>query len=101
MWSSRGWTAVMAGLVALCAACAHAGAAGDATAGTAPRAAASRPGDGPVLVTGSRIPQRVKLGCNSLSNGIDNVRVYCKQQLDSTGRDGNLAAALRDLDPSF
>ncbi len=80
----------------LAAGCAHApvpaqgGAGEEAAAGAAER----------VLVTGSRIPQRVdpRGGLPATSSP---VRVYSRQDVVRTGRDPNLALALQKLDPSF
>lgn len=80
--------------------CAHAPAASeplpvDAAAPSRPDALAAAP----QVVTGSRIPQHVDV-CAGLPATTANVRVYCRQRILETGRDPNLGAALRQLDPS-
>jgi hypothetical protein len=80
--------------VALTAACAH------DTQGTA-RAPGVERTTAPVFVTGSRLPQRVSDACRVNPATVDLVRIYCREELDRTGRDGDLGAALRALDPSL
>jgi len=53
-----------------------------------------------VLVTGSHIPRRVDL-TSSVPQTISPVRIYSREQIDGTGRQYDLRAALRELDPSF
>ena len=53
-----------------------------------------------VVVTGSRIPQRIDPTSEHPAT-TSPVTVYSRQRLDQTGRDGNLGGALRDLDPSI
>ncbi len=55
---------------------------------------------GPVLVTGSHIPRRVEAR-GGLPATSSPVRVYSRTELDRTGRDGDLRAALQKLDPSL
>jgi hypothetical protein len=52
-----------------------------------------------VTVTGSRIPYHVDRGSNELPTDAP-VRVYTRDSLNTTGRDGNVGDALRALDPS-
>lgn len=85
--------------VALTAACAHDTQATARAPGvertTAPVRTAA-----PVFVTGSRLPQRVSDACRVNPATVDLVRIYCREEVDRTGRDGDLGAALRALDPS-
>jgi hypothetical protein len=53
-----------------------------------------------VLVTGSRIPQRVDPR-SGLPATASPVRVYSREQLAATGRGADLRAALGALDPSI
>jgi len=53
-----------------------------------------------VLVTGSHIPQRVDLS-TGLPTTTSPARIYSRNQIDSTGRQADVAAALRTLDPSI
>jgi hypothetical protein len=53
-----------------------------------------------VLVTGSHIPQRVD-PTTGLPTTTSPVRIYSRNQIDSTGRQTDLAAALRTLDSSI
>ena len=53
-----------------------------------------------VFVTGSHIPQRVD-PVSGLPQTISPLKIYGRPQLDSTGRQYDLNAALRELDPSF
>jgi len=53
-----------------------------------------------VLVTGSRIP-RVVDSRSGMASTISPVRIYSRDQLGSTGRPYDSAAALRALDPSL
>ena len=53
-----------------------------------------------VVVTGSRIPQRVD-PASGLPQTISPVRIYSREQLDGTGRQYDLRAALGALDPSL
>lgn len=80
--------------VALTAACAHDTQA-TARAHVVERTAA------PVFVTGSRLPQRVSDACRVNPATTDLVRIYCREEMDRTGRDGDLGATLRALDPSI
>jgi len=76
-------------LASLAMACAHS---------SAPSAA--RESQAPVVVTGSRLPQRVDLG-SGLPATTSPVRVYTQADLNRTGiADVDLGRALRDLDPS-
>jgi hypothetical protein len=52
-----------------------------------------------IVVTGSHIPQRIDLA-SSQPQTVAPVRIYSRQQIDNTGRQTDLSAALRDLDPS-
>lgn len=60
-----------------------------------PRAAGEK-----VIVTGSHIPQRVDPRTGVVAT-MSPLRVYSRQQLDDTGRQTDLAAALRWLDPTL
>jgi hypothetical protein len=85
----------LAGALALIAcACVHA----PPVAGVAGEEAAARPPPPFVVVTGSRIPQRVDLR-SGLAATTSPVRIYSRAQLLDTGRDDDLGAALRVLDP--
>jgi hypothetical protein len=53
-----------------------------------------------VLVTGSHIPQRVDTS-TGLPTTTSPARIYSRSQIDSTGRQADVAAALRTLDPSI
>jgi hypothetical protein len=53
-----------------------------------------------VVVTGSRIPQRVDAS-TGLPATASPVRIYSRDQLYDTGRQTDLGAALRTLDPSL
>ncbi len=53
-----------------------------------------------VFVTGSHIPRRVDL-TSSVPQTISPVRIYSREQIDGTGRQYDLRAALRELAPSF
>jgi hypothetical protein len=85
----RTWTPV----VSLCAAalllgaCAHAPAAG------------TKPPADKVFVTGSHIAQR--LDADGRPRTMSAVRVYTREQLAGTGRQGDLGQALRTLDPGL
>ncbi|GEJ59248.1 hypothetical protein [Anaeromyxobacter diazotrophicus] len=81
-------------VVALTAACAH------DTQATA-RAPAVERTSAPVFVTGSRLPQPGSGACQPTLATTDPLRVYCREKLDQTGRDGDLGATLRALDPSI
>ena len=52
-----------------------------------------------VFVTGSRIAQRVDPS-TGLPATISPVRIYSRNQIDETGRQADLGAAIRTLDPS-
>ncbi len=101
-------------LGALLAGCAHAPPAAQVpTDGASAAATASKSVDeaataGPqhskkpvrVMVTGSRLPYYVQPGSNALPT-YSEVRVYTRDELLSTGRDGDLGGALQALDPSI
>jgi hypothetical protein len=53
-----------------------------------------------IFVTGSHIPQRID-PASSQPGTISPVRIYGREQIDKTGRQYDLRAALRELDPSF
>jgi hypothetical protein len=53
-----------------------------------------------IFVTGSHIPQRID-SASGLPRTISPVRIYSREQIDQTGRQPDLRAALRELDPSF
>ncbi len=53
-----------------------------------------------MVVTGSRIPQRVDLRTGHVSS-VSPVQVYTRDALMRTGRGGNLAAALGSLEPAL
>jgi hypothetical protein len=53
-----------------------------------------------VFVTGSHIAQRVDPS-TGLPTTTSAVRIYSRNQIDSTGRQADLGAALRTLDPSI
>jgi hypothetical protein len=53
-----------------------------------------------VVVTGSRIPRPID-PATGLPSTISPTRIYRRDQLDSTGRTYDPAAALRALDPSL
>jgi hypothetical protein len=53
-----------------------------------------------VFITGSHIPQRID-PATSLPQTISPVRVYSREQIDGTGRQYDLRAALGALDPSI
>jgi hypothetical protein len=53
-----------------------------------------------VYVTGSRIRQRVDLS-SGLPATTSPVRIYSRDQIIETGREGDLGAALRTLDPGL
>ncbi len=74
--------------------CAHAPSAGDDTKETK-KAAPQR-----VLVTGLHIPQRVDPSTGQPMT-TSPVRTYSRSEIDSTGRQADVAAALRTLDPSI
>ncbi len=61
--------------------------------------AAARP-DGRVLVTGSRIPQRVDTR-NGLPATTSPVRIYYHRDLQRTDKGNDLAGALHRLDPGL
>jgi hypothetical protein len=52
-----------------------------------------------VMVTGSRIPSYVEPGSNEPATYAP-LRIYTRDALNATGRDGDVGAALRALDPS-
>lgn len=81
--------AVLAVLTAMIAACAHAPA-------TATRDKAAP--DEMVFVTGSHIRQRVDPATGAVRTTYP-VRIYSREQLDGTGRQADLAAALKALSP--
>ncbi len=101
-------------LGALLAGCAHAPPAAQAPTDGAFAATASKSVDEPatagpqanskkpvrVMVTGSRLPYYVQPGSNALPT-YSEVRVYTRDELLSTGRDGDLGGALQALDPSI
>ncbi len=74
----------------LAGACAHAPARPSSATGQAPQR---------VFVTGSRIPQWVDPS-TSLPATTSPVTIIGRDRLRSTGRDGDLGAALQQLDPS-
>ncbi len=78
-------------------ACAHAPA---SSAAQGARGAAQGAQAEKVFVTGSHIPRRVDL-TSSVPQTISPVRIYSREQIDGTGRQYDLRAALRELDPSF
>jgi hypothetical protein len=96
-----------AALATLALACAHAPsprapaplAAASAPEGAATATAPERPPER-VLVTGSRLPQRVdpRTGRAATTSPVE---VYTREELLRTGRPADLAAALHALDPSF
>ena len=53
-----------------------------------------------MVVTGSHIPQRID-PASGLPQTISPVRVYSREQIDGTGRQYDLRAALGQLDPSI
>jgi hypothetical protein len=53
-----------------------------------------------MLVTGSRIPRPVDPATGQPQT-TDSVRIYTRDRFAGTGRNSNLADALRVLDPSF
>jgi hypothetical protein len=53
-----------------------------------------------MLVTGSRIPRPIDPATGQPQT-VDSVRIYTRDRLADTGRNGNLVDALRVLDPSF
>jgi hypothetical protein len=53
-----------------------------------------------VFVTGSHIPQRID-STSGLPRTVSPLRIYGRDQIDQTGRQYDLRAALRELDPSF
>ncbi len=61
--------------------------------------AAARP-DGRVLVTGSRIPQRVDTR-NGLPATSSPVRIYYQDDLERTGKGDDVGGALHRLDPGL
>jgi len=84
--------AAVAALAALALArCAH------APLGAAEASAAGAPA---MIVTGSRIPQRVDLR-SGIPATISPVRIWSRQDLDRAGTGSDLAAALSMLDPAF
>jgi hypothetical protein len=89
--------ALLGVLTVLGVACAHAPASSAATGaqGAAQGAQAEK-----ILVTGSHIPRRVDL-TSSVPQTVSPVRIYSREQIDGTGRQSDLRAALRELDPSF
>ncbi len=102
--------ALVAAASVLATGCAHAAPppAAPPVAGRDP-AASSAPGDGEaaprgaprrVLVTGSRIPQAVDTS-TGLPATISPTRIYGRSEILGTGKDGDLGAALQQLDPSI
>jgi hypothetical protein len=84
----------IASLFVLAAACAHVDTA-------APRQTSSRSKPAArMLVTGSRIPRPIDPATGQPQT-VDSVRIYTRDRLADTGRNGNLVDALRVLDPSF
>jgi hypothetical protein len=71
-------------------ACAHAPASSAAKGGQAEK----------IFITGSHIPQRID-STSGLPRTISPVRIYSREQIDQTGRQYDVRAALRELDPSF
>ncbi len=51
-------------------------------------------------VTGSHVSRPAEAPCDSLPSTADNVRVHCREELRASGRESDLGAALRTLDPS-
>ena len=92
-----GWrllgTASLGVLTAMDVACAHAPRSSDA------QPALKNTGSERILVTGSHIPQRID-PASGPSRTISPVRVYTREQIDQTGRQYDLRAALGDLDAS-
>lgn len=78
-------------------ACAH-GDAEKAAAGTIPAKDTSEQPEQLVVVTGSHLRQRVKDVCGGLPAGINNVRVYCRDQLLTTGPHGDVGHMTRGVD---
>ena len=94
-------TASQAAVASLTLACAHAAPAGEPATGSQPATAPPQAvAVAPRLVTGSHIPQRVD-PCAGLPATTDNLRIYCRERILQTGKDGDLGAALRELDPSL
>jgi hypothetical protein len=83
----------IAPLFVLAAACAHVDTA------ASPHQSASKPA-ARMLVTGSRIPRPIDPATGQPQT-TDSVRIYSRDRLADTGRNSNLADALRVLDPSF
>jgi hypothetical protein len=77
-------------LTILGAACAHAPASGDAHALKME----------PVFVTGSHLRQRADVVTGGLPS-MSPMRVYSREELWETGRQGDLQSALKSLDPSL
>jgi hypothetical protein len=100
----RGRTLLLSlAVLAAGAGCAHAAAAGEPVAEDQPRPVHHR-----IYVTGSRLPQDVDTRlprdadlCTGLPGTTENVRVYCRDRIVSTGREHDVGAALRHLDPSI
>jgi hypothetical protein len=89
------WRSSMLGILpAMALACAHAPAPANGEAGVKSEAYEK------VVVTGSRIPQRVDRSSGRLRS-TSPIRIYSREELDRTGRQYDLRAALGDLDPSF
>ncbi len=86
----------MLALGALLGSCAHAASGKPGTADA--QAESKKPVR--VVVTGSRIPSYVEPGSQALPTYAP-LRVYSQDELRSTGRDGDLGAALQALDPSI
>jgi hypothetical protein len=85
-WLER---ALLGVLAVMGSACAH------APASTAPKGAQAQR----MVVTGSRIPQRID-PATGLPQTISPVRLYSREQIEATGKQYDLRAALGQLDPS-
>jgi hypothetical protein len=91
-WRSLG-AASLGVLTAMEVACAHAPASADA------QRALKNPDSERILVTGSHIPQRINPDSRPPTT-ISPVRVYSREEIDRTGRQYDIRAALSDLDLS-
>jgi hypothetical protein len=91
------WAAAAVALMAM--ACVHAPA-GNRGPEEAGQPAPAHPQPELVLVTGSRIPQRVDIS-SGLAATTSPVRIYSRTKILETGHDGDLGAALRTLDPDI
>jgi hypothetical protein len=89
------WRSLMLGvLTAMTVACAH------TSASTNPEAGRRNATSEGIFVTGSHVRQRVD-SASGVPRTISPMRIYSREQIASTGRQGDLRAALRDLDPGF